>query len=115
MTPNILAVNTETFPRAVSYSSISGGCWLGAQAWVSGKEFEGGREGGAKQVGYQENVFFCKGVNLPGRARKLGMQPGSTDSQGHFEIHAQQRCHHGIWAISGAWSRESWPDGKDCF
>lgn len=44
--------------------------------WVAGQEFEGGREGGAKQVGYQEDVFFCKGVNLPGRAAGEYRRPG---------------------------------------
>lgn len=43
------------------------------------------------------------------------MRPESADGRGHFETCAQQRCHHGIQAEGGAWSGESWPDGKGCF
>lgn len=49
--PNVPAVNTEVhFPELILTASISGGCWLSAKVWVTGKQLQEAGRGQNRQA-----------------------------------------------------------------
>lgn len=85
--PNSLAVNTEVhFPELLLTTSISGGCWLSARAWVLGKRPGGGVQNrwAATRMSlsswYESSGEEQETLHVASESASRGQGP----SQGHF-------------------------------